>query len=90
MTPAAAAAATGVMVTGDITDVWEGIIPPHDLLTGGFPCQSFSQRGDQLGLEDTRGQLYKEILRVLTACQPKVWMGWWLGDGRKLRQSVEK
>jgi DNA (cytosine-5)-methyltransferase 1 len=81
--PPAAAAATAtataaaplgmpLMMTGDITDVWEGIIPPHDILTGGFPCQSFSQRGDQLGLEDARGQLYKEILRVLTACQPKV------------------
>ena len=61
-----------MLVTGDITDVCETIIPPHDLLTGGFPCQSFSKRGDQLGLDDPRGQLYKEILRVLTACRPKV------------------
>ena len=40
-------------------------------MSGGFPCQSFSQRGEQLGLGDARGQLYKEILRVLTACRPK-------------------
>ena len=71
---AAAAAAAGLLMTGDITDVWEGIIPPHDILTGGFPCQSFSQRGDRLGLEDPRGQLYKEILRLLTACRPKAFI----------------
>ena len=38
----------GPLVVGDITDVCEEIIPPHDVLTGGFPCQSFP-RGANAG-----------------------------------------
>ena len=46
----------GPLVVGDITDVCEEIIPPHDVLTGGFPCQSFSARGQRRGLDDPRGR----------------------------------
>ena len=60
----------GPLVVGDITDVCATIIPKHDLLTGGFPCQSFSKRGDGSGLNDPRGVLYLEICRVLTTCRP--------------------
>ena len=58
------------LIVGDITDVCEDIIPPHDILTGGFPCQSFSQRGERKGFEDARGQLFREIARVLGARKP--------------------
>jgi DNA (cytosine-5)-methyltransferase 1 len=56
---------------GDITEFYGNDLPEFDLLTGGFPCQSFSVRGEQKGLEDPRGQLYRELLRILTVCQPK-------------------
>lgn len=59
---------------GDITDVCETLVPPHDVLTGGFPCQSFSRRGDMLGLDDPRGQLFREILRVLVAAEPRAFV----------------
>ena len=36
-----------------------------DLLTGGFPCQSFSIAGLQKGFSDTRGTLFFEIARIL-------------------------
>ena len=49
-------------------------MPPHDVLTGGFPCQSFSRRGDRLGLGDPRGQLFREILRVLVAAEPRAFV----------------
>ena len=35
-----------------------------DLLSAGFPCQSFSIAGDNLGFEDPRGQLFFEIIRI--------------------------
>ena len=37
---------------------------PIDLLSGGFPCQSFSGAGANLGFDDPRGQLFFEIIRI--------------------------
>ena len=34
-----------------------------DLLSAGFPCQSFSAAGENLGFDDPRGQLFFEIIR---------------------------
>lgn len=38
---------------------------PHagDLVCGGVPCQPFSHAGDQEGLDDPRGQLFRALLR---------------------------
>ena len=61
----------GGLVAGDITDVPCSELPAHDLLTGGFPCQSFSRGGAQHGLKDEeRGGLFQEVIRVARACQP--------------------
>jgi len=50
---------------GDITDVYACDLPKFDWLTGGFPCQPFSQRGEQQGFEDaSNGQLYAECVRM--------------------------
>lgn len=35
-----------------------------DILTAGFPCQSFSVAGENLGFEDSRGKLFFEIPRI--------------------------
>jgi DNA (cytosine-5)-methyltransferase 1 len=45
-----------------------------DILTAGFPCQSFSQAGDNLGFEDERGKLFFEIPRIIASLPnpPKV------------------
>ena len=42
-----------------------------DLLFGGPPCQSSSQIGKQLGLEDERGLLIFEMVRFAKAFKPK-------------------
>lgn len=50
---------------GDITKIDARDVPDHDILTGGFPCQSFSIIGNKLGFADTRGILFFDIERIL-------------------------
>lgn len=49
-------------------------IPDFDILTAGFPCQAFSIAGERKGFEDERGNLFFEILTVLTAKRPKAFL----------------
>jgi len=46
-------------------------IPSHDILAAGFPCQSFSQAGKQLGFNEARGTLFFEILKIIRNSKPK-------------------
>ena len=57
---------------GDITEIKEKDIPPHDMLCGGFPCQAFSISGKQKGFEDTRGTLFFDVARIVKYHKPKV------------------
>jgi DNA (cytosine-5)-methyltransferase 1 len=45
-----------------------------DIVVGGSPCQSFSFVGKQKGLEDERGNLIFEFIRVIDECKPKVFI----------------
>ena len=47
-------------------------VPAHDVLTAGFPCQPFSKSGAQRGMEETRGTLYWNILKIIQTHHPKV------------------
>lgn len=58
----------------DIRAVKTEEIPEFDILTGGFPCQSFSivaQNPKRLGVKDERGKLFFEMCRILRERQPK-------------------
>jgi len=63
------------VIHGDVSEI--DFAPYHgkaDLLTGGFPCQSFSYAGKKLGLEDTRGTLFYEFARALQETRPKIFL----------------
>lgn len=58
----------------DIREVASEELPDIDVLTGGFPCQSFSiiaQNPKRLGIKDDRGKLFFEMCRILKDKQPK-------------------
>lgn len=59
------------MFAGDITKVDASSIPDFDILTGGFPCQPFSQAGLKKGFNETRGTLFFDIARIIKEKQPK-------------------
>lgn len=40
-------------------------IPAPDVICGGFPCQTFSKGGNQAGFKDSRGTLFREIIRII-------------------------
>lgn len=54
---------------GDIHELVDEI-PPHDLLTAGFPCQPFSSAGKKKGVHDPRGNLFEVIVDVLHRHKP--------------------
>lgn len=45
-----------------------------DLFVAGVCCQPWSLAGDLKGLDDERGQLFYEFVRVICECAPKVWI----------------
>ena len=58
----------------DIRTVNSDELPEFDILTGGFPCQSFSivaQNPKRLGIKDDKGTLFFEMCRILRERQPK-------------------
>ncbi|OJF77487.1 MAG: DNA (cytosine-5-)-methyltransferase [Treponema sp. CETP13] len=46
-----------------------------DVLSGGFPCQSFSYAGKRLGFNDARGTLFFEYARAIKETNPKICIG---------------
>ena len=56
---------------GDITKVVLSDIPDFTVLTGGFPCQSFSHAGKRKGFEDARGTLFFNLAQILKEKRPE-------------------
>ena len=64
----------GIEPKGDIYEIKGKDIPNFDLLCAGFPCQAFSQVGQRKGLEDERGILIFQVLRILNEKHPKAFI----------------
>ena len=85
----------GMRPIGDIHEVKGDQIPPHDILFGGFPCQPFSIIGNRQGLQDGRGGLIFEIVRILRHRRPKAFVlenvrqFSTLGKGAVIRQVID-
>jgi len=64
---------TGVN-TSPIEEIDFAGLPKVDLVTGGFPCQDFSQIWKRPGLKGTRGNLYTYFLEVVDRAKPKAFI----------------
>lgn len=49
-------------------------IPDFDILLAGFPCQTFSIAGIKKGFEDSRGQLFFDIAKILKIKKPQAFL----------------
>ena len=59
------------LIEGDIRKVKDDEFPKHVTgIIGGPPCQSWSEAGSLKGIEDARGQLFYEYIRILEVSQP--------------------
>ncbi len=54
----------------DITTLTGDMLPPIDIIVGGFPCQDISVAGKGAGLEGERSGLFFEIIRLAKEIKP--------------------
>ena len=57
-----------------IVDVQSSDVPDCDGISGGPPCQSWSEAGALRGIEDQRGQLFFDFIRIIKDKQPKFFL----------------
>lgn len=66
------------LIKGDVRNVNKHDISPYidevDGIIGGPPCQSWSEAGALKGIEDARGQLFFDYIRILKDFQPKFFL----------------
>jgi len=69
------------VIEEDVIKVAEGGIRNYlpdgieiDLLSGGYPCQSFSYAGHKMGLNDVRGTMFYYYAKILEELKPKVFL----------------
>ena len=63
------------LIEGDIRKIKEVDFPDDiDGIIGGPPCQSWSEAGSLRGINDLRGQLFYEYIRILKDKQPKFFL----------------
>lgn len=57
---------------GNLNDIDNEDIPPHNILCGGFPCQPFSIAGKQEGFEDERSNVFWKIINIIKHHNPEI------------------
>lgn len=66
----------GELSIGDIVEFTKDVeninqLQKFDLLTGGFPCQTFSMMGGQAGFNEDRGQMFFRIMDIINVKRPR-------------------
>jgi len=56
---------------GDLSKIKIESIPDFDVLCAGFPCQPFSKAGHQNGFEDSRGNIFFDMCKIVAHHNPK-------------------
>lgn len=67
------------LIEGDIRQITREDMDPYiegeiDGIIGGPPCQSWSEAGSLKGIDDARGQLFFDYIRILTEFKPKFFL----------------
>lgn len=63
------------LIEGDIRNIQESDFPDDiDGIIGGPPCQSWSEAGSLRGINDSRGKLFYDYMRILKSKQPKFFL----------------
>ena len=63
------------LIKVDIRNIDESVFPDNiDGIIGGPPCQSWSEAGALRGIDDARGKLFYEYIRILREKQPKFFL----------------
>lgn len=67
------------LIEGDIRHLTKADIEPYlsgevDGIIGGPPCQSWSEAGSLRGIEDARGKLFYEYIRILKEFRPRFFL----------------
>ena len=63
------------LIKGDIRNINENDFPDNvDGIIGGPPCQSWSEAGALRGIDDARGKLFYDYIRILKSKQPKFFL----------------
>ena len=64
-----------MLIQGDIRTDDEGKFPSNiDGIIGGPPCQSWSEAGSLKGINDSRGRLFYDYIRILRKVKPKFFL----------------
>ena len=63
------------LIKGDIRNIKADEFPTDvDGIIGGPPCQSWSEAGSLRGIDDARGKLFYDYIRILKKIQPKFFL----------------
>lgn len=63
-----------ILNTSDIRTLLDKDIPDCDGIIGGPPCQAWSEGGKRLGIDDPRGQLFLDYIRIVKEKHPKFFL----------------
>lgn len=64
-----------MLIKGDVRNINKNQLPNNiDGIIGGPPCQSWSEAGKLRGIDDDRGKLFYEYIRILKQKQPKFFL----------------